>query len=80
MATYNVLLLLHAPGSDDLLERLHEWDLVGDERVLSITAVPDPIEVPPGLSGVSKPDTSPPTPLPSDSRTSPPPVRAPSDG
>jgi hypothetical protein len=79
MATYNVLFLLHAPDAGELVDRLHEWDLVGDEKVLSITAVPDPIEIPPGLSGASKPDTSPPTPLPSRAPL-PPPVRGPTDG
>ncbi|MCI4360260.1 MAG: hypothetical protein L3J91_01000 [Thermoplasmata archaeon] len=72
MSTYNVLLLLHAPNPSELLDRLHEWDLVDDEHVLSITAVPDPIVIPPAL-GAKPIEIDPPTnPLPM-----PPPVRAP---
>lgn len=74
MATYNVLFLLHAPDATELVDRLHEWDLEESEHVLSITAVPEPIAIPPGLGApAGAVDPPPAAGLPS----GPPPVRAP---
>jgi hypothetical protein len=75
MATFNVLFLLHAPDPTQLVDRLHDWDLADNEHVLSITAVPEPIEIPPGLGA----PTGAIDPPPSAGLPGPPPVRAPLD-
>jgi hypothetical protein len=75
MSTYNVLFLLHAEDPPALIDRLHDWDLTDDEHVLSIAAVPEPIQIPPGLSAPAGGTDPPPTAgLPDNPQ---PPVRAP---
>lgn len=73
MSTYNVLLLLYAPDPSELVERLHGWDLADNEHVLSITAVPEPIEIPPELAAPGGGADPPPA----AGLPGPPPVRAP---
>jgi hypothetical protein len=56
MHTYLVWLRLTADSSDELMERIHTWEVGDDEGVVTVTHEPENVEVPDRLKAPPLPD------------------------